>query len=174
MKKISFFVLFVVMMFLNIRVSALNASELKDKLYQEVTVGGHTYTISDSQKVIVDRYFMENAITDVDATYIGVRVDKAIEIIQGVGHVDFKNYPVSAKNELKSLVLEINANTQVKATLTKDGLTVKNFDGSIVIVNGPVKQTGSSESIMSIITLIAIIVLASSPYFIIREFKTSE
>lgn len=174
MKKISFFVLFVVMFFVNIKVDALTANELKDKLYQEITVGGHTFTLSDSQKVIVNRYFLVNNISDADATYIGLRVDRAIQIIKEQGNTDFKNYSQSAKDELKSLVLEVNANTMVKATLTKDGLTVKNFDGTIVLIDGPVKQTGTSESIMSTITLVACIITFIASFLIIRQLKASE
>lgn len=174
MKKISFFVLLAATLFFSIKVDALTSSELKDKLYQEVTVGGHTFTLSDSQKVIVDRYFRENAITDADATYIGIRVDKAINIVKQEGNVDFKNYPQSTKDALKALVLEINTNTGVKATLTKDGLTVKNFDGTIVLIDGPVKQTGSNESVMRGISLVAFIVAIMGTCLVIRQVKTSE
>lgn len=165
MKKIGgWIILAVIVLFSFIRVDALTSSELKEKLLDTVSIGENTYTLTDSQKVIVERYFNQNAISDSDATYIGERVDSAIRIIKNQGNVDFQNYPQSVKNELKNLVLEINNNTNVKATLTKDGLSLKNFDGSIVIINGPVKRTGyetSSEAFLVLLSFVIVITVSS-------------
>lgn len=177
MRKFSMTILMIaVLVFGVVNVKALNEAGLKEKLFQEVKVGNKTYTISDSQKVIVERYLDQNEISDADCTLIGEKVDAAIRIIQGQGNVNFTNYPQRVKDQLKALVDDITTgtNNRVRATLTKDGLTVQNTDGTSVLVDGPVKQTGSETSKTAIIVGISILIVAVGTCLVIKQVKTSE
>lgn len=171
MKKICGFVLLALLFFINIDVKALTANELKEKILGTIEVGGHTYTLDDNQKVIVERYFNENTISDADATYIEARINTAISIIQGEGNVNFTNYSPSTKQALKDLVKEIYLNTSVKATLTSEGLEILNSDNTKVLINGPIKQTGYTESIMPIAVSLSLFIVIAGMFLMLRQVK---
>ena len=177
MKKFGITMLMIaVVMFGVVNVKALNEAGLKEKLFQEVKVGKGTYTLSDAQKVIVERYLDQNEISDADCTLIWEKVEAALNIIKGQGNVNFTKYPQNIKDQLKALVDEISrgTNNRVKATLTKDGLTVLNSDGTKVVIDGPVKQTGSETSRTAIIAGISILIVAVGTCLVIKQVKTSK
>ena len=155
-------------------VKALNEAGLKDKLFQTIKVGDSDFSLSSDEKKIVETYLEQNEISDEDATFIGEQIDKAIKIIQNQKNVQFTKYPQSVKNELKSLVAEISSNTKVKATLTKEGLTVKNTDGTEVVITYLVKQTGYETSKTAIIVAISFLIVAVGTGLVIKQVKTSE
>ena len=72
------------------------------------------------------------------------------------------------------MVEDISKNTDVKASLTKEGLTVKNTDGSDVVVTELVKQTGYETSKTAIIVAISFIIVAVGTGLVIKQVKTSE
>ncbi len=175
MKKLGIFALLIGLMVVGtVNVKALTEDGLKEKLLQTIEVGGAKYSLSSSDKRIVETYLEQNVISDEDATYIGNKVDAAITIIKGQGNVDFTNYPDSVKDELKSLVADISANTNVKATLTKDGLTVKNDDDTETVITKLVKQTGYEASKTAIIVAISFLIVAVGTGLVIKQVKTSE
>ena len=177
MKKLSMTILMIaVVMFGVVNVKALNEAGLKEKMFKEVKVGKHTFTLSDDQKVIVERYLDQNEISDADCTVIGEKYDAAIRIIQGQGNVNFTKYPQNVKDKLKALVDEITrgTNNRIKATLTKDGLTIQNTDGTKILIDGPVKQTGSETSRTAILCGISILIVAVGTCLVIKQVKTSE
>jgi len=177
MKKFGMTILMIaVVMFGVVNVKALNEAGLKEKLFQEVKVGKGTYTLSDAQKVIVERYLNQNEISDADCALIWEKVEAALGIIKGQGNVNFTKYPQNVKDQLKALVNQITTgtNNRIKATLTKDGLTVQNSDGTKVLVDGPVKQTGSETSRTAIIAGISILIVAVGTCLVIKQVKTSE
>lgn len=157
-----------------VSVKALTEDGLKEKLLQSIEVGGAKYSLSNADKRIVETYLEQNDISDADATYIGEKVDAAITIIQGQNNVDFTNYPQSVKDQLKALVTDISTNTSVKATLTKDGLTVRNQDGSDTIITKLVKQTGYETSRTAIIVAISFLIVAVGTGLVIKQVKTGE
>lgn len=174
MKKLSLFTLIAVL-FLGMNVYAMTESELKDKLTQTITVGSDKYSLSDGDKVLVERYLNENEVSSADADYINERINTVISIIQGQGNANFKNYPTSVKNQLKALVTEVSGNTSVKATVTNGSVIVYNGDGSTFAeITGLVKQTGSETSKTAIIAGISILIVAVGACLVIKQVKTSE
>lgn len=157
-----------------VSVKALTEDGLKEKILGTIELGGDKYSLSNADKRIVETYLEQNDISDTDATYIGEKVDAAIAIIQGQGNANFTNYPQSVKDELKALVADVSANTSVKATLTKDGLTVKNQDGSDTVVTKLVKQTGYESSKTAIIVAISFLIVAVGAGLVIKQVKTGE
>lgn len=175
MKKLGIIALIVgLFVFGTFSVKALNEKELKEKLFQTIEVGGEKYSLTNADKKIVETYLEQNEISDEDATFIGGQIDKAIVIIKGQKNVRFTKYPQSVKDELKGLVAEISTKTSVKATLTKDGLTVKNQDGTETVITTLVKQTGYSGSKTAIIVAISFLIVAVGTGLVIKQVKTSE
>lgn len=175
MKKLGIIALLIsVFVIGTVNVKALTKAELKDKLLQTIKVGDSEYSLSSGEKKIVETYFEQNEISDEDATFIGKQIDKAIAIIKGQKNTNFTSYPQSVKNELKQLVTDISSETKVKATLTKEGLTVKNDDGSEIVVTKLVKQTGYETSKIAIIVAISFLVVAVGTGFVIRQVKAND
>ena len=175
MKKLSVVALIVGLFVLGtVNVKALTEAGLKEKVLQIIEVDGTKYGLSNEHKKMVETYFEQNTISDEDATYIGKKIDKAIEITKNQGNVKFTNYPQDIKDELKQMVKDISMETSVKATLTKDGLTVKNTDGTEFVITGLVKQTGYETSKTAIIIAISFLVVAVGTGFVIKQVKTSE
>ena len=157
-----------------VNVKALTKAELKDKILKTIEVDGDKYSLTSGDKKIVETFFEQNEISDEDATFIGKQIDKAIEIIKGQKNVNFTSYPQSVKNELKQLVADISSETKVKATLTKEGLTVKNTDGSEIVVTKLVKQTGYETSKIAIIVAISFLVVAVGTGLVIKQIKAND
>ena len=175
MKKIVFLALVIGLLFVGtMNVNALTESELKEKLFQTIKVGGNDFSIPNDKRKIVETYLEQNEISEKDATYIGEQIDKAIAIIKKQGNVDFTKYSQSVKDELKGLVTDISKNTDVKASLTKEGLTVKNTDGSEVVITNLVKQTGYESSKTAIIVAISFLIVAVGTGLVIKQVKTGE
>lgn len=176
MKKISLFFAIIVSLFLvgTVNVKALNEEGLKEKLFQTINVGGKEYKLTDGDRKIVEDYLDANEISDEHATIIGEKIDAAINIIKGQGNTNFKNYPQNIKDDLKALVDDISNSTSVKASLTKDGLIVKNSDGSNVVISNLVKQTGYETSKTAMIIGLSFIIVAVGAGLVIKQVKTSE
>lgn len=174
MKKLSLFVIIMVVFFGFMGVEAKTEEELKKILTQTIEVGKTKYSLSDEDKVLVERYLEQNEVSSDDADFIALRVDKAIEIIKKEGNVEFKKFSQATKNKLKALVTEISENTSVNATLTKDSLIVYNEDGSKVEVTRLVKQTGSETSKIAMLAGLSILIVAVGTCLVIKQVRTGE
>ena len=175
MKRLYVAMLFAIIMLLGtVNVNALNEEGLKEKLFQTIKVGKDNYSLSSDQKKIVETYLEKNEISDEDATLIGKKIDEAIVIIKKQGNTNFTKYPQSIKDELKGLVADISRDTSVKATLTKDGLIVKNEDGTETPITFIVKQTGYESSKTALIVGISLLIVAVGTCLVIKQVKTSE
>lgn len=175
MKKLGIFALIVGLFVIGTTsVRALTESGLKEKVLGSIEVDGVKYSLSSGDKKIAETYFEQNEISDKDATYIGEKIDKAIEITKAQKSIDFPNYPEGVKDDLKEMVADISKNTSVKATLTKDGLTIKNTDGSETLITKLVKQTGYESSKTAIIVAISFLVVAVGTGLVIKQVKAGE
>ena len=176
MKKLNLLFAVVVSLFLigTVSVNALTEEGLKEKILQTITVGNQEYKLTDGERKIVEDYFNANDISDAHATIIGEKIDEAISIIKGQGNVNFRNYPQNIKDDLKELVDDISNSTSVKASLTKEGLIVKNSDGSNVVISTLVKQTSYETSKTAIIIGLSFIIVAVGAGLVIKQVKTSE
>ena len=176
MKKISVIFALIVGLFVfgTMNVKALDEAGLKEKVLGIIEVDGEKYGLSSEYKKMVETYFDQNDISEKDATYIGEKIDAAIAIAKKQKNVSFDKYPQSVKDELKEMVTDISKNTKVKATLTKEGLTVKNTDGSEFVITGLVKQTGYETSKTAIIIAISFLIVAVGTGFVIKQVKTNE
>ena len=175
MRKIYLVTIFAVLLiFGTVNVKALNEEGLKEKLFQTIEVGNGKYSLSNDQKKLVETYLEQNEISDKDAAVIGEKIDEAIAIIKKQGNINFTKYPQKVKNELKALVADISRDTKVKATLTKDGLIVKNSDGTETIITSLVKQTGYESSKTALIVGISFVIVAVGTCLVVKQLKASE
>lgn len=176
MKKLNILFAMVIGLFLvgTVTVNALTEADIKDKLFQTITVGGEEFKLSSGERKIVEDYLDQNEISDAHAAIICEKIDAAINIIKGQGNVNFKNYPQNIKNDLKALVDDISNSTSVKASLTKEGLIVKNSDGSTVVITSLVKQTGYETNKTALIIGLSFIIVAVGTGLVIKQVKTSE
>lgn len=176
MKKLNLLFAVVISLFLvsTIKVNALTEADIKDKLFQTITVGGEEFKLGSGERKIVEDYLDQNEISDAHAAIICEKIDAAINIIKGQGNVNFKNYPQNIKNDLKALVDDISNSTSVKASLTKEGLIVKNSDGSTVVITSLVKQTGYETNKTALIIGLSFIIVAVGTGLVIKQVKTSE
>ncbi len=68
MKKLWFMALLLgLFMIGTVNVKALNEEGLKEKLFQTIKVGNEEYSLSSSEKKIVETYLEQNEISDEDA-----------------------------------------------------------------------------------------------------------
>ncbi len=176
MKKLSIFALIAsLFVFGTFTVNAKTEDELKEILTQTITVGKEKYALSDGDKVLVERYLNEFDVSSEHADIIAEKVEAAINIIKGQGNVNFKSYPESVKQDLKTLVGEISSSTSVKATLTKDALIVYGEGNNVFAeVTKLVKQTGVETSRIAVIAGISILIVAVGTCLVIKQVKTSE
>ncbi len=176
MKRLNIIFAIIVGLFLigTVTVKAAGETDIKNKLFQTIKVGNDEFKLNDGERKIVEDYLEQNEISDAHATIICEKIDSAINIIKGQGNVNFKKYPQKVKDELKDLVDDISNSTSVKASLTKEGLIVKNSDGSTVVINSLVKQTGYESSKTAMIIGLSFIIVAVGTGLVIKQVKTSE
>lgn len=174
MKKLLGVLIAFVMLFAVTRVKAMTEAQLKDVLTQTIKVGGDNVSLSDGDKVLVERYLDQNEVSEAHADYINTRVEEAISIIKAEKKIEFKQFTQAHKDRLKELVGEISSNTTVKATLNENGLIVYNSDGRTVFaeVTHLVKQTGEVNTTV-IIAGIAFLVVAAGSVLVVKQAKGS-
>ena len=165
---VSLFVLFA------FNVNALTKADLKEKILGTVEINGKEYSLPSDKRKLAEDYIDKNEISDEDATYIAGKIDEAIKVAQEEKSTKFVDFSESAKEKLVEMVTDISKNTSVKASLTKEGLLVKNTDGTEVLVTSLVKQTGYESSKTAIIVAISFIIVAVGTGFVIKQVKTSE
>ena len=105
MKKLATITLLVVMLvaFLAGTVNAATESELLEYLSKDFTVGGETVSISESDKVKIERYLNENEVTEEQADYVISKVDEAVAVLQSAGETDLTKLSREDKDSLISI-----------------------------------------------------------------------
>ena len=169
MKKLATVTLLIVMLvgLLAGTVNAATESELLDYLSQEFTVGGETISISESDKVKIERYLNENEVTAEQADSIIAKVDEAIAVLEAAGETDLTKLSQSDKDRLVSIAnsaasvlgLSISYDASSKTiSVYKDGTLIE----STSITSGDeLVQTGSSNYVYIAIIAVAVIAIAA-------------
>ena len=173
MKKLSFILFAVLMVFGLTHVKAMTEDELYNALTQTIQINGADWSVDASTKTYIQRYLNQYDVSSSDADYINDRINTAISILQSEGTGDFKKLSSSAKTRLKNLVSEISANTSVKASVTNGSLVVYEPGSSTVFyeVSKIVKQTGNETNMTAIIAGISILILAAGSVLVVKQVK---
>ena len=105
--------------------------------------------------------------------YIAERIDKAKAIIEKDGHPKFADFSQANKEALRDLVVEIDKNTSVRASVTKGSVIVKNEDGTTFAeVTELVKQTGSESTKLALMSSISLIIVLAGTALIGKQAKS--
>lgn len=84
-------------------VNAATESELLNYLSKDFTVAGETISISESDKVKVERYLNENEVTEEQADNIIAKVDEVIAIMNEAGESDITKLSREDKDKIISI-----------------------------------------------------------------------
>lgn len=172
MKKLFSVVLVLAMFFVVTSVKAMTEDELYDALTQTIKINGVEVSVDETTKNHIKTYLNQFDVSSADADYINTRINKAIDILKSEGKTDFSKLSASAKSKLKALVVEINNNTSVKATVTNGAVVVYDNNGDeFFTVTDLVKQTGSSVTTTAILASISLVIVAAGALLVGRQVK---
>ena len=153
-------------------VSAMTEAELKTKLTQAYTINGEKYWIGSDLKVLAERYLDQYEVSETDCDYISGKIDAAIQVLQNAKKADARELSNAEKEQLKALVSDVNANTSVKATVTRGSLVVFTPSGEVFAeVNHLVKQTDAGVSTITIVAGVAILITLAGAALVVRQVK---
>ena len=179
MKKVYVVFALVVSLFVGIKsASAMTEAQLKEKMFQTFTINGHEFKITDSTKVLVERYLDSYDVSEADCQYIADRIDEAINIIKASGKSKIDDLTKTQKNQLKALVEKVSANTSVKATVTKGSVVVYKPDSTnnavFAEVTDPIKQTGLETSPVAMMASVSFLITLAGACLVVRQVKESK
>ncbi|MBR3897717.1 MAG: hypothetical protein IKJ43_00365 [Bacilli bacterium] len=155
-------------------VKAMSESQLLEKLTATYDINGYKFQLSDGDRVLAKRYLDLYEVSSAHADYIAGEIDSAIKDMRDSGIKDFSDFsklPSSLKEKLKQHVLNVAANTSIKATVKNGKVIVFNPDGTVFAEIGKlVKNTGSN---LNIIATVALLVTAVGTVLIVRNVKAN-
>ncbi len=169
MKRLAVVTLLVVMLMgaLVGTVNAATESELLDYLSKEFTVAGEKVSISEADKVKIERYLNDNEVTAEQADSIIAKVDEVIAIMDEAGETDLTKLSQADKNKIISiansaaeelgLTLSYDASSKT-LSVYKDG---KLIESSSIVSNDELVQTGSANYVYVAILAVAVIAIAA-------------
>ena len=174
MKKLATVTLLIVMLvgFLAGTVNAATESELLEYLSQEFTVGGETVSISEADKVKIERYLNENEVTAEQADAVIAKVDEAVAVLEAAGETDITKLSQEDKNKLMGIAndaasvlglsLSYDASTKT-LSVYKDGQLI---ESTSITSSEELVQTGMTNYVY--IAILAVVVIAIAAVVIKR------
>lgn len=169
MKRLAVVTLLVVMLMVALvgTVNAATESELLNYLSKEFTVAGEKVSISEADKVKIERYLNDNEVTAEQADSIIAKVDEVIAIMDEAGETDLTKLSQEDKNKIISiansaaeelgLTLSYDASSKT-LSVYKDG---KLIESSSIVSNDELVQTGSANYVYVAILAVAVIAIAA-------------
>lgn len=148
-------------------VNAATESELLEYLSKEFTVGGETVSISESDKVKIERYLNENEVTAEQADYVIGKVDEAIAILQSAGETDLTKLSREDKDSLISIANDAASELGLSVSYDASSKTLSVYkDGELIestsITSGSeLVQTGSTNYVLYAVIAVAVIAIAA-------------
>ena len=169
MKKTLSVVLLVIIavMALATGVNAATSSTLADELYSK----GAKYGMTSADKVKIERYLADNAVTDEQANQVLAKAQEAAKIMDEAGITNYSKLSADKKNKLKTIANE--AASVLGLTLTfKSGNVEVYKDGKLIETlgsnsNGKLVYTGNNTNIILVVSSVAVVALAAG--FVARK-----
>ena len=175
MKKITYVLLAVLLMFSVVTVNAMSEDELYDVLTKKYTINGDKWGVREGLKTYIKRYLDEFDVSEAHADYIKGKVDEALAILRKEGTGDWDKLSAGAKDDLKKLVEDVSNNTSVKATITNGSLVIKNpntgADFYTSEADDIVKYTGSTNSMIALVAGISLLIVAAGSVLVVKQVK---
>ena len=174
MKRLATVTLLIVMVvaFLAGTVNAATESELLEYLSQEFTVGGEKISISEADKVKIERYLNENEVTAEQADAVIAKVDEAVAVLEAAGETDITKLSQEDKNKLMGIAndaasvlglsLSYDASTKT-LSVYKDGQLI---ESTSITSSEELVQTGMTNYVY--IAILAVVVIAIAAVVIKR------
>ena len=136
MKK--FLVFLVAVVFGLATVSAMTEEELKEKIFEGVTVNGSTFKPNDQQKTAAERYLNLYEVSSADADLIWEKIQASFDVLRDSGKKTFQEMSAADKARVVALVSDIDANTSVSCAIVDEVLVVYEPDTGEVFYKDPV------------------------------------
>ena len=161
MKKIltvSLLFVMLVMAFATV-VSATTSAELADKIYEK----GAKYGMTTADKVRIERYLAENAVTEDQANSVMEKVDKAVAVMENAGVTNYAALTDAQKDEMKNIATEAASVVDVNLVFKVGSVEVYKNGKLIETVaenDGKLSYTGNSVNMIVVVSVVAIIALA--------------
>lgn len=147
-------------------VNAATSATLANDLY---TIGSK-YGMTSADKVKIERYIADNAVTDEQANQVLAKAEQAAKIMDEAGVTNYSELSADKKNELKTIANE--AASVLGLTLTfKSGNVEVYKDGKLIETlgtsNGKLVYTGNNTNIILVVSSVAVVALAAG--FVARK-----
>ena len=146
-------------------VNAATTSTLPGELYAI----GSKYGMKESDKVEIERYLSENALSEADCNKILALAKEADAVMTEQGTTDYKSLPADVKSKLQSLANSAASIAGVTLDFTAKGVEVYK-DGkliSTVTSKDALPYTGNEMNTVLVVSSVAVVALATA--FIARK-----
>ena len=164
--KIFTLVLFMALV-LTTTVNASASDDLLNELSKTYTVGGKDITISDADKVRIERYLADNPVTEEQKDTILSKLNAIIDIMNAEGVSDPGKLSVSKKTEAMNLAKEAASAIDLKLVMDTNANTIKvyNAEGKLLetatIEKGKLSYTGNNSIVYIVAPIVAVIAVAT-------------
>lgn len=156
-------------------VKATTQSELEAYLTKAHTIAGEEVSLTEADKVKVERYFAENTLTDAQATAIKGKVDEAIAIMDKAGVADPTKLSSSDKTKLLNVAETAAQEAGLTLTVNSKDNTVELYqDGKLiesVSFEEKLVQTGSNNLVFVVLAGVAIIAVVAT--VVVKKVKAN-
>lgn len=142
-------------------VSAATTETLADELY----VKGKKYGMTTADKVRIERYLLENPVTDEQANQIMSKADEAVAVMENAGVTNYNKLTQDKKSELKTIAKETADIVGAKLVFKSGSVEIYDANGKLIETvaqnNGKLAYTGNnSVNVVLTVSVIAMIALA--------------
>lgn len=142
-------------------VNAATSATLADELYSKLSAYGATA----ADKVKVERYLADNAVTDAQADAILAKADEAIAVMKAEGVTDVTKLSAEAKNQVKTIAQSAASQAGLTLTFSQGKVEIYNAAGKLIETvtvsnTGKLAYTGNNVNTILVVSSVAIIALA--------------
>ena len=165
MKKL----LLIIILTLSLNVYAYGKEDLKDKLFAKYYINGEEYSLDAKQQEIVEDYLNNENFTDDEVNTLYQKLEEIINLLKTQDNLLVSNYPKETKDSLKRIIQDITALTHVKVNINKERIIIYRSDGTEIIIDSPVKQTGFGNDLETKIVAISFLILLLGLIYLIGK-----
>ena len=145
MKKFLVFMIAFIIGLTNVK--AITETELLERITKSYDVNGVTFSATDSQKVLVERYLNQYEVSSKDADYIVSKLEEVFNVLKVSGKKSFYDLSAADKKKIVSLVADVATNTSVDVAIVSGKLVVylPNTNKGEVFYETPIHPIANGE-----------------------------
>ncbi len=156
-------------------VKATTQSELEEYLLASHEVSAGTVSLTEADKVKVQRYFAEHTLTDDQATAVKAKADEIIAIFDKAGVTDAQDLSSSDKAAVLAAAQEAGAEVGLTITYNSTDEVLEIYENGELIETSSTElklvQTGSNNVLAISLAVVAIIAIAA--IVVVKKVKTA-